>query len=611
MTSSPAFDIPSFLKALTTRPGVYRMLDGAGAILYVGKAKNLKNRVSSYFKSNHDSPKTRALVERIVSIEVTITHSETEALLLEQTLIKQLRPPYNIVLRDDKSYPFIFLAEDHEFPRLAFHRGSKSRKGQYFGPYPSSAAVRETLNLLQKIFRVRQCEDTFYRNRSRPCLQYQINRCSGPCVGLVDAQSYNDDVELTRLFLQGKSAQLTDLLIKKMEEASANLEFEKAAEVRDQLVSVRRIQESQDVEGENGNVDVVAIHQESSTVCVQILFVRDGRVLGSKSFFPKIKADLKIDEILESFLAQYYLDSSGLREVPAEILSNEAFDGQQALAELLTEQIGRKVRVDQKVRGVRAAWMKLAVTNAQQQLVSYMANKQNLLQRFEALREALELEEIPKRLECFDISHTQGEGTVASCVVFDQNGPKKNDYRRFNIEGITGGDDYAAMAQAIERRYTRLKRGEGKLPDILFIDGGKGQVGSVKKVLEELQVTDVMVIGVAKGVSRKPGLETLIDIDNQEIFVESSSPALHLIQHIRDEAHRFAITGHRARRDKKRKESPLEGIPGIGPKKRKQLLSHFGGMQELRRASEKDFAAVAGISEKLAKDLYAALHQEI
>lgn len=609
------FDVKSFLSSLTQHPGVYRMLGAKQEVLYVGKAKNLKNRVSSYFRKNQTSLKTAALVAKICSVEVTITQSETEALLLEQTLIKELRPPYNILLRDDKSYPFIFVSTESEYPRISFHRGARRAKGRYLGPYPSAGAVRESLNLLQKMFFVRQCDDNFFKNRSRACLQYQIKRCSGPCVGHVSAEDYAEDVRHTLMFLEGKCSEIADELSTKMEAAAEALEYEQAAYFRDQIVSVRRVQESQFVTGENGDVDVFAVDARAGGVCIQALFVRAGRVLGSKSYFPKTAISAAIDEsdsasILSEFLPQYYL-SSAARDLPGQVVSNYPIEDSDILIKAIEQRNGVKVSFDHKVRGNRAGWLRIAQTNAEQNITSYLANKRNLFQRFESLQNALSLDDIPKRLECFDISHTQGEATVASCVVFDQRGPLKTDYRRFNIEGITPGDDYAAMEQALLRRYTRLKKGEGKLPDILFIDGGKGQVTRALKVMEQLQIDEVAVVGVAKGESRKPGLETLLLADSdRSLSLERDSLALHLIQHIRDESHRFAITGHRQRRDKKRKQSSLEGIPGVGPKRRRQLLNHFGGLQEVVRASAKDIADVAGISSKIAEEIYSALHND-
>ena len=585
------------------------MYDQSGELLYVGKAKNLKKRVSSYFRKNIDSIKTQSLVSKIQQIEVTITSSETEALLLEQTLIKENRPPYNIVLRDDKSYPYIFLS-DQEFPRLAYHRGAKKKKGQFFGPYPSAHAVRETLNILEKIFRVRQCEDSFFKNRSRPCLQYQINRCTGPCVGLIEPEEYAQDVRHTVLFLKGKSNTISEELVTKMEAASAGLEFELAARYRDQITALRRVQEQQLMEADGGEVDVFGIDTQAGTACIQLLYVRGGRVIGSQKYFQKIKLDDDPVSIIDAFISQYYLNNQA-RDFPKEAIVPFKFESQQALESVLAERLGRKLIFSVNVRGHRAGWVKLANSNASQNLTSHLSHKENVYQRFESLQVLLGLEEIPQRLECFDISHTQGEGTVASCVVFDQNGPLKSDYRRFNIEGITAGDDYAAMKQALDRRYTRLKKGEGKIPDVLLIDGGKGQLTQAKTVLEDLQVPGVVLVGVAKGVTRKPGLETLIMADSdQEIHPKSDSSGLHLIQHIRDEAHRFAITAHRQRRAKARNTSPLEGIPGVGPKRRRQLLNHFGGWQEVARAGKEDLAKVKGISQKVAEDIYTALHND-
>lgn len=585
------------------------MYDGGGKLLYVGKAKNLKKRVSSYFRKHIDSIKTRALVEKINRIETTVTSSETEALLLEQTLIKENKPPYNIVLRDDKSYPYIFLS-DQEFPRLAYHRGGKKKKGQYFGPYPSSGAVRETLNLLEKIFKVRQCEDSFFKNRSRPCLQYQIDRCTAPCVGKISPEDYAQDVRHTAMFLKGKADTISDELATKMEAASANLDFELAAQYRDQITAIRRVQEQQLMEADGGDIDVFGIAIQAGTACIQLLFVRAGRVIGFQRYFQRCKLDDDPALILDQFLPQYYLGNRA-RDLPKEVILPLAIESEAALQNAIHEALGRKVAVSSNVRGHRSGWVKLAGTNAEQNLTSHLATKENVFQRFESLQALLKLDDMPQRLECFDISHTQGEGTVASCVVFDQNGPLKSDYRRFNIEGVTPGDDYGAMRQALHRRYTRLKKGEGKIPDVLLIDGGKGQLNQAIEVLEDLQVKGVTLVGVAKGVTRKAGLETLIVADSdEEIHPKTDSPGLHLIQHIRDESHRFAITAHRQRRAKARKTSPLEGIPGVGPKRRRQLLNHFGGWQEVARASAVELAKVKGISQKVAEDIYAALHND-
>ena len=603
---SVAFDAKAFLKTLSSRPGVYRMLNATGEVIYVGKARDLRKRVSSYFSRSITTPKTRALVSQIANIEVTVTHTENEALILENNLIKELKPRYNVLLRDDKSYPYIFLSAD-EFPRLAYHRGPKRERGRYFGPYPSSGAVRDTLNLLQKLFQVRQCEDTFYSNRSRPCLQYQIKRCTAPCVHYLTKDEYAEDVRHAALFLEGKDTQVIDELVRQMEEASAKLEFERAAHYRDQIASLRRIQERQYVSGAGGDLDVIVSAYEKGIGCVQVFFIRGGHQLGNKSFFPGHTQDTDAAEILAAFLPQYYLG----KQVPAEILVNQPLEDQQLLEEVLGEQAGHKVAISHNLRGDRARWVQMAVTNVEDSLRRHLASKSGMRQRYEALQDALGLDTMPQRLECFDISHTMGEATVASCVVFNDEGPLKSDYRRFNIEGITPGDDYAAMNQALTRRYTRLKEGEGKLPDILFIDGGKGQLAEAQKVLEELQVSDVVLVGVAKGPERKAGLETLFLYGHDlPIILPPDSPALHLIQQIRDEAHRFAITGHRQRRAKARGKSPLEGIPGVGPKRRRDLLKQFGGWQEVARAGVDDLLKVKGISRDLAQKIYDALHPE-
>ncbi len=601
------FDHESFLKSLSPQPGIYQMYGADGDILYTGKAKNLKKRLASYFRKQGLEPKTRSLVSKIARIHVTVTNTEAEALLLEHNLIKEQRPPYNILLRDDKSFPYIYLS-DHDYPRLSLHRGAKRGKGRYFGPYPSAGAVRESLNFLQKVFKVRQCQDSFFNNRSRPCLQYQINRCSAPCVNKVEDAEYRDAVRHTTMFLEGKNKKLIRELADEMEQASTELAFERAAEYRDQIQQLQQVQASQYIEGEAGDLDIVACDYRAGVVCVQVLFVRGGRVLGSKSYFPKVFLDEHEPQILEAFISQYYLVDA-TRDIPREIVVSHAPETKAALEEALADRVGRKVSIAHQVRSHRARWLRLARETAQQNLTSHLANRQTLHQRFESLQDALELAEMPQRLECFDISHSSGESTVASCVVFDTGGPLKSDYRRFNIEDVAAGDDYGAMRQALERRYKRLKAGEGAMPDILFIDGGKGQVRQAVEVLEELQVTEPLVVGVAKGTTRKAGFEVLLRADTQrELTLPSDSAALHLVQHIRDEAHRFAITGHKQRRDKKRRESPLQGIPGVGPKRRRELLRHFGGWQEVASASVEDLRNVPGISEKLAMEIHGALH---
>ncbi len=598
------FDAKAFLRTLTQNPGVYRMLDAEGGVLYVGKARNLKRRVSSYFRETGQSLKTRALMRQMHSMEVTVTHTESEALILENTLIKEHRPRYNILLRDDKSYPYLFVSTEDEYPRLTFHRGARRAKGRYFGPYPNAYSARESMNLLQKVFRVRQCEDSFFRNRSRPCLQYQIERCTGPCVAAVSVEDYAADVRDTMLFLDGKSSELIDQLAARMEQAAEQLDYEQAAKLRDQIIALRRVQERQYVSGEAGDLDIVAGGVQGGVACIQVFFIRAGRNLGNKLFFPKTPDGATGAELLTAFIPQYYLG----KQIPSELLLSEEPEEAKWLQQVLAEQAGRKVSLSWRVRGERARWLGMARNNANHALTARLATQAGMTQRLESLQQAMDLDEAPTRMECFDISHTQGEATVASCVVFGAEGPLKSDYRRFNIEGIQAGDDYAAMQQALRRRYTRLMEGEGKLPDILFIDGGKGQVSAACAILEELQVSGVQVVGVAKGPERRAGMELLVVVGQGELRLPSDSPGLHLIQQIRDEAHRFAITGHRQRRGRKRKQSPLEAIPGVGPKRRQELLKQFGGLRELERAGVEDLCRVKGINRALAQQIYDAFH---
>lgn len=605
-----AFDAQSLLKSMTQRPGIYQMMDAEGTVLYVGKAKNLKNRVGSYFRKSGLSTKTIALVKRIAQIDVTVTETETEALILEHNLIKQYRPPFNILMRDDKSYPYIFLS-DEKWPRLAFHRGPKKAKGSYFGPFPSVHAVRESMGFLQKTFKVRQCEDVFFKNRSRPCLQYQIKRCTAPCVDLVSEQDYGADVELTRLYLDGKADKILKQLEVEMEQASTDLNFERAADYRDQISALRQIQSQQVIEKGKGSIDVVAAAVTEGHACVHILYVRQGRILGSRSYYPKAPLATHPSELLNDFIPLLYLEGGARPDLPKEILLSHEINNADLLSDALKQQIGRAIEIRFSVRGFRAKWLELAQRTAEQNLSAKLASKKTQEQRFDALRETLDLDEAPQRIECFDISHSSGEATVASCVVFDPTGAVKTDYRRFNIEDIKQGDDYAAMAQAIKRRFTRLKKGEGKIPDILLIDGGKGQLSSARDILTELGVVGVMLLGIAKGTTRKPGFETLIVADdNYRVIATPQSSALHLLQQIRDEAHRFAITGHKQRRDKKRRTSPLEGIPGVGPKRRRDLLKHFGGIAEVKKASVADLLKVPNISKKVAEAIYSAMYND-
>ncbi|MCG7877757.1 MAG: excinuclease ABC subunit UvrC [Candidatus Thiodiazotropha taylori] len=600
------FDHTAFLKTLTTRPGVYRMVNAEGNVLYVGKARNLKKRVSSYFTRSLNR-RIQIMVGQIAQIEVIVTHTEAEALLLENHLIKSLKPKYNVLLRDDKSYPYIYLSTDHTYPALSFRRGARWGKGRYFGPYPSAGSTRETLQVLQKLFPVRQCEESFFRNRSRACLQYQIKRCSGPCVGLISTQAYGEDVQHAVLFLEGKTSQVVDELVAWMERASGNLDFEQAAIYRDQIKHLRRIQERQYVSGEGGDLDIVALAKRGGSACIQVFYIRSGRNLGNKSFYPSVPRDATDETILQAFVSQYYLE----KPVPNEIILNHRLAEKGLLEEVLSQQAERRVRISSRVRGERARWLKMAQGNAELALQARLSAQAGMEERLQALQQALQLPAIPERMECFDISHIRGESTVASCVVFNEQGPLKSDYRRFNIEDITPGDDYAAMAQALERRYRRVKKGEVALPDILFIDGGKGQIGAVHECLQDLGISGLTLVGVAKGADRKVGQEQLFLLGRRAPFIlPADSPALHLIQQIRDEAHRFAITAHRQRRSKSRNRSVLEQIPGIGPKRRQRLMKQFGGLQELSRAGIEDISRVEGISTALAEQIYHAFHDK-
>ncbi|EKO3480679.1 excinuclease ABC subunit UvrC [Vibrio fluvialis] len=607
-----SFDSISFLKTVTNQPGVYRMYNTEAEVIYVGKAKDLKKRLSSYFRKKIDSEKTRALVSHIDKIDVTVTHTETEALILEHNYIKQYLPKYNVLLRDDKSYPYIFIS-GHRHPRLSMHRGAKKRKGEYFGPYPDSGAVRETLHLIQKIFPVRQCEDTVYSNRTRPCLMYQIGRCAGPCVStIISDDDYAELVNYVRLFLQGKDKQVLEILIEKMEKASMTLRFEDAAKFRDQIQAIRRVQEQQFVSEDSiDDMDVLGFAQEKGIACIHILMIRQGKVLGSRSHFPKIPQNTSQEEVFESFLSQYYLSHNEARTIPSRIILNEgllvdAKPMQDALAQLA----GRKVTFHVNPTGTRGRYLKLSNTNALTAITTKINHKMTINQRFKALQDELGIENI-LRMECFDISHTMGESTIASCVVFNQEGPVKQEYRRYNITGITGGDDYAAMGQVLERRYGK-QLDVDKIPDIIFIDGGKGQLNRAHEIMTQCWQDwpkRPRLIGIAKGVTRKPGLETLITTDGDEFHLPSDAPALHLIQHIRDESHNHAIAGHRAKRGKTRRTSALEGIEGVGPKRRQALLKYMGGLQELKRATVEEIAKVPGISHSLAEIIYQTLKQ--
>ncbi|AJJ01268.1 excinuclease ABC subunit C [Yersinia pseudotuberculosis IP 32953] len=604
------FDYKEFLKTVTSQPGVYRMYDTAGTVIYVGKAKDLKKRLTSYFRAQVANRKTETLVKNIAQIDVTVTHTETEALLLEHNYIKLYQPRYNVLLRDDKSYPLIFLSAD-EHPRLAVHRGAKHEKGEYFGPFPNSYAVRETLALLQKLFPVRQCENSVYRNRSRPCLQYQIGRCSGPCVeGLVSEEEYQRQVDYVRLFLSGKDQQVLTQLITRMEEASQQLHFEDAARIRDQIQAVRRVTEQQFVSGDSEDLDVIGVAFDAGLACVHVLFIRLGKVLGSRSYFPKVPAGTELSEVVQTFVGQFYLQGSQGRTLPGEILLDFTLTEKDLLASSLSELAGRKIQIQSRPRGDRARYLKLARTNASTALITRLSQQSTIHQRMKELAKVLKLDEI-NRMECFDISHTMGEQTVASCVVFDANGPVRSEYRRYNISGITPGDDYAAMAQVLKRRYGKALDDQ-KIPDVIFIDGGKGQLSQAFDVFASLNVPwdkqKPLLVGVAKGSDRKAGLETLFLASEGEGFsLPPDSPALHLIQHIRDDSHNHAITGHRQRRSKVKNTSALEMIEGVGPKRRQALLKYMGGLQPLFNASVEEIAKVPGISQALAEKIHNAL----
>lgn len=600
----PDFDPKAFVPSLPTRPGVYRMLDAAGAILYVGKAKNLRARVASYFRADQVSPKVMALVGQVSGIEVTVTNSETEALLLEYNLIKQHRPRYNVILRDDKSFPFLFLSA-HDYPRLSFYRGTRKLPGRFFGPYPSAGAVRETLHQLHKLFRIRGCKDSFFANRTRPCLEYQIGRCSAPCVGLVSCEDYARDVRSAVSVLEGRSAEVSAELSARMEEAAERLEYEKAAVLRDQLAALAHIQAQQVVSAEGEvDADVIGISTAGAETCISLMFIRGGRNLGSTHFHPRAPVS-EPDEVLAAFLAQYYLE----REAPPEVLTSLAVPDAEVIAAALSGRAGRRVVLRQARRGLKLRWVDLAVRNAEAALQMKISSRAGVREQLEALRLELGLEETPLRIECFDVSHTQGEATVASCVVFGPEGPAKQEYRRFNIEGVEPGDDYGAMRQALLRRFRRIKAGESPLPDVVLIDGGAGQLAQASAVLAELDVALPAVAAVAKGADRRPGQERLFLLGHEgPSILPADSKALHLIQRVRDEAHRFAITGHRRSRSRSRQASVLETVPGLGPSRRRAMLKHFGGLQGVLRAGVEDLAVVRGISRSLAESIYEHLH---
>jgi excinuclease ABC subunit C len=608
VTETAKFDPQIFLRSLTTRPGTYRMLNDKGKVVYVGKARNLKKRVSSYFQKQSGDAKTASLMSVVRNVEVTVTGTEAEALLLEYNLIKQHKPKFNVTLRDDKSYPYIFVSTQHPFPRLEFHRGPRKGRGKYFGPYPSTGAVRKTLNELQKLFMIRQCQDSYFSNRTRPCLQYQIQRCTAPCVGLIDAAAYAEDIAAAVEFLEGRNRQVINTLVERMERASAAQNYERAARFRDQISRIRQVEAEQHVSNSAAkNLDVIAIASERGIHCVTVLFIRQGALLGSRDHFPKIGVDASPKQVLEGFLPQYYLG----REAPAEIILPADVDDCSLLESEFGQRSDRQVRIRSRVRGDRQRWLQMAATNADQGLRLQLASSASMRRQFVALGELLQLDAAPERIECFDVSHTAGEAAVASCVVFNQAGPLKSDYRRFNVTPGKPGDDYAAMEEAIRRRFVRVAKGEIPTSDVILIDGGKGQLAEAMTVIDELGLDGMQLIAIAKGPSRKPGMEQLfLAGQSRPTILPPDSPALHLIQQIRDEAHRFAITGHRGRRARARNTSSLEEISGLGPKKRRELLRQFGGLQGIKAAGIDDLVKVHGISRTLAEKIYNDLHAD-
>lgn len=590
---------------MTSNPGVYKMYNSDKEVIYVGKAKNLKKRVSSYFRAGNHSNRIKRMISLIKNVDLIITKSEADALLLENIQIKKYRPRFNILLRDDKSYPYIYVDTHHNYPRLSFYRGKRKKNGKFFGPYSNVYSVRDALNTLQKLFKVRQCSDSFFKNRVRPCLQYQIERCSAPCVGLIKKDEYIADINMSMKFLDGKNTEIIDLLIKKMEHASDSQNFESAANFRDQIESLRHTCEQSVVSGEKGDVDIISVFIISETACIQVFNIRNGVSFGNETFFPDIDESINESSLLSIFIGQYYLS----RQIPKEIIMNKITKDKKILEYILSKKKTSKVVITNSVRGIRQRWVELAEKNTMDSINTKILSKRNMFNRFHSLQDLLGLSDIPKKLECFDVSHTFGEQTVASCVSFSIEGAQKKDYRKFNIKSTSIGDDYAAMKEALTRHFSRLKKSDVSLPDICFIDGGIGQVNIALKVMEELQISTVQIIGVSKGKERKPGEETIImDYGKTKINLEKNSLALHLIQQIRDEAHRFAITGHRKRRDKSRFKSPLEEIPGLGPKRKQILLKHFGGLQGLVKAGEDEIKKIPGINKTLAEAIYFRFH---
>ena len=604
--SNTDFDAKNFCVNLPLQPGIYRMINAKGEVIYVGKAVNLKKRVSSYFQKTNLGPRTQLMVSQVTGIETTVTRSEAEALLLENNLIKSLKPRYNIIFRDDKSYPYVILS-GHNFPRLGFYRGALDKTHQYFGPYPNAGIVRESIQLLQKIFRLRTCEDSVFSNRTRPCLLFQIKRCSGPCINKISQQAYQNDVKNAALFLQGKQTEVMEVISGKMQQAADRMEYEQAASLRDQIQALRKIREKQFVDsGKVLDADVVAcvlMNDGSGKVCVNLAMIRGGRHLGDKSFFPQNAVDCTPADVVEAFLAQHYLN----RSAPPLIILSEKIE-REAIQDLLTEQCGHKITINLNPVGEKRVWLAMATENAHLALKQMLSRQASQEMRLLALQQELQMPGL-NRIECFDISHTLGEATVASCVVYENFSMRNNEYRRYNIDGITPGDDYAAMREALSRRYQKVVSGEGQLPDLILIDGGKGQVTAAQEALQELGISDANLLGVAKGEERKPGLEQLISPALEKpLQLPSEHAALHLIQQIRDEAHRFAIQGHRGRRGKARTSSSLENISGVGTKRRQRLLGRFGGLKGVLTASIEELQQTEGISRKLAEKIYKEMH---
>jgi excinuclease ABC subunit C len=600
------FDSEKFLHTLTHRPGVYRMLDDERTVLYVGKARDLKKRVASYFGKKAFHPKTQALMAITAEVDVTVTGTEKEALLLEYNLIKAHQPRFNVLLRDGKGYPYIRVTMSHDFPRFEFHRGSRETEDRYFGPYPGAGSVRQTLAHLQKLFNVRQCDDSFFSNRSRPCLQYQIKRCSAPCVGFIDHEKYHRDVKNAVRFLSGHNGAIIGDLAARMDDASDKLDFEGAAQYRDQIAAIKDLQARQAVAGiRTRDADGLAIFEQQGRFCVAVIMIRGGKMLGGRTYFPRTAAHTETSEVLSAFMVQHYYQQTP----PPEILASAQIDNRELLEGVLSEWAGYKVSVRWNVRGHRRRWLEMGMANARQGMATHLATASSLRAQLDSLTDLLQLDDVPERIECFDISHTSGMETVASCVVFGPEGAIKSAYRRFNIKGVAAGDDYAAIAQVVERRYTRIKKGEAPMPDLILIDGGRGQQQKAREALLALQLGDIDIVGVAKGMGRKPGREKIFGRDaGPPMLPPADSPALHLIQQIRDEAHRFAITGHRQRRGKSQNTSVLESIPGLGPARRKALLREFGGLQGVKRAGIDDLIAVRGINHGLAERIYNHFH---